>query len=487
MATSRIVTPSNNPYASGAVVLDSSPYTQFYINKQARDEANHNAFLKTFSDIGNNINAAGLDNKDIPELYNKKAAWQQYVLANNKAYMNPTLDNGKAYSEANKLFNDAMAHIATGKSKVANLAKASTILSDPTKAELLTEPAHQNLERARLPITDPNYQPWNTDDIYNPKPFGLTEANKLKTDLGGTFKGTQVSDVAKNALEKADPNTFKINRHFNTQYDNSDLIGMRGQAENLLHNNKGFALVINQEIKNPERVKQMDEIYGQHFKDANGKPLHIEHPEDFTTAWLINQNPNTGSKIKEETDESSKLASEEKIRKAAYNKAELDRRERQRRSIDAANQRAKDALTAGSDAPDKYITGSATGNKFKGSQLDELSFPKDVEKEFGKVIKVPNSTVDAALFSKGQPFKGKDITITPSFARNPSTGAIVAVYPVIDKKTGEVTTEPDMGNMEIVPYSKIRGVVGDKVINTKFKAGQYLGTPATKSTKGKPY
>ena len=456
MANTRILPASNNPYASGAVILDSTPYTQFYLNKQAREEANQNAFYKTFHDIGNNINAAGLANEDIPSLYKKKADWQNFVLSHNKEYMNPSLDNGAAYGEANRLYNDAAAHIANGKAKVANLAKASTILSDPEKSALLTEAAHQNLERARLPIDNPNYQAWNTDNIFNPKPFDLKEQNSLRQDLGGTFKGTQISDVGKNALEKADPNTYKINRHYNTQYDNSDLLGMRGQAENLYHNNKGFTQMINTEMNNPDRVKQMDEIYGQHFKNDNGQPLHIEHPEDFTTAYLINQNPNTGHKIKEEIDEGAKYNDWKRkfdLEQSAINARQKNSFEHQDKMADS-----------GANAVDEFIQNTRSGKPFggkEGERLEKLNVSPIVANEY------------------------KKDGIAPAIGRTPD-GKIYAVYGYQKDASGKTSDIPDWTKTVEIPDMTFKSTIVNKALSSNYKTNSLKGSaPKTKVGKKK--
>ena len=277
MATSRVLPTTSNPYGGGAVIFDSSPATQYFINKKAREEANKNAFIKGFQDIGNNINAAGLDNNDVQDLYNKKAAWQQYVMGHQKEYQNPSLDNGKTYAEANRLYNDAAQHISAAKKKVENLKEFEKISLDPNKRDLLNESYHQKLEDARLPILSPKYKPIDFTDIYNPKPF---DEAKYRTELNPYIKyspkeGKTITDKDFNTKTEV----FEI-----PEYDKLQIFKI---AENKYAQTPSYQREIKRITNDPESYKK----YNQIFKDNFGQDLNITHPEEMAVAHTLSLMP----------------------------------------------------------------------------------------------------------------------------------------------------------------------------------------------------
>jgi len=277
MATSRVLPITSNPYGGGAVIFDSSPATQYFINKKAREEANKNAFIKGFQDIGSNINAAGLDNNDVQDLYNKKAAWQQYVMGHQKEYQNPSLDNGRTYAEANRLYNDAAQHISAAKKKVENLKEAEKISLDPNKKDLLNESYYKKIEKARLPISDPNYRPIDFTDIYNPKPF---DEAKYRTELNPYIK---YSPKEGNTVTDKDFNTktevFEI-----PEYDKLQIFKI---AENKYAQTPSYQREIKRLSNDPEMYKK----YNQIFKDNFGQDLNITHPEEMAVAHTLSLMP----------------------------------------------------------------------------------------------------------------------------------------------------------------------------------------------------
>ena len=318
MATSRILPAASNPYSQGATIFDSTPYTQFVLNKQAREEANRNAFIKGFQDIASNVNGAGLDNNDVQDLYNKKAAWQQYVMGHQKEYQNPSLDNGKTYAEANRLYNDAAQHIALGKQKMANIAEAQKILGDPTKSDLLNESFHQKLENARKPIStmgkQGGYQPIDYSDIYNPKPF---DENKYRQTLTPLTKDEVTYGTPQKTNQEFYYQTPKITT---PKYE---LKTVENHAENEYNQNPNYRRMIGNIAKSPDRYQEYNDIY----KKAYGKNLDIEHPEQLAIAHTLSLLPQVKNELgkpeinaKEYGDYTRKMGEQNKIFNINLNK-----------------------------------------------------------------------------------------------------------------------------------------------------------------------
>ena len=114
MATRNIPAPSN-PYASGAVVFDSTPYTEFYVKQQVQEKAKDEALEKYLMDFDKSINPAGMRNNDVPAFLEKIGQNKNFYLKNKEAIKNPALDNGAAYSQWYNANKSALAEISKSK------------------------------------------------------------------------------------------------------------------------------------------------------------------------------------------------------------------------------------------------------------------------------------------------------------------------------------------------------------------------------------
>jgi hypothetical protein len=106
MAASRIP-PSFNPYAVGAVVFDSTPYTNYFLRQEAEAKAKDEALGKYFQDLDKSLTPTGMRTQDIGGFIEKTKGLRQYYFANKDRIKNPSLDNGKAYNEYMGIFKDA--------------------------------------------------------------------------------------------------------------------------------------------------------------------------------------------------------------------------------------------------------------------------------------------------------------------------------------------------------------------------------------------
>jgi hypothetical protein len=198
-------------------------------------------------------------------------------MGHQKEYQNPSLDNGKTYAEANRLYNDAAQHISGAKKKVENLKEFEKISLDPNKRDLLNESYHEKLEKARLPISDPNYRPIDFNDIYNPKPF---DEAKYRTELNPYIKyspkeGKTITDKDFNTKTEV----FEI-----PEYDKLQIFKI---AENKYAQTPSYQREIKRITNDPESYKK----YNQIFKDNFGQDLNITHPEEMAVAHTLSLMP----------------------------------------------------------------------------------------------------------------------------------------------------------------------------------------------------
>ena len=120
MAT-RQIPPSSNPFAVGAVVLDSAPYTEYFLKQEAEKKAKEEAYDKYFQDLEGSLSPTGMDTKlDLPVLDDMKKQWRDFTIQNREAIRKRN-DGGKAYMKSMEMFNDMKSLIEKSKQKVSQL------------------------------------------------------------------------------------------------------------------------------------------------------------------------------------------------------------------------------------------------------------------------------------------------------------------------------------------------------------------------------
>ena len=150
MAT-RQVHPSNNPFAVGAVVLDSAPYVDYYIKRETEEKAKRQAYDKYFQDLEGSLSATGMDTKlDLPILDGMRNNWRDFVIKNQDA-INTRSDGGKAYMKSMEMFQDMKGLIETSKQKVARLKEINDFRIKNPDA-ITGDESIQEVDKLRQPV-----------------------------------------------------------------------------------------------------------------------------------------------------------------------------------------------------------------------------------------------------------------------------------------------------------------------------------------------
>jgi len=273
----------SNLYSGGAVVLNSDPYTNFYIQTQQRKQAQNEALDKYFLDLGKNVTPAGMHTNDVEPFMAQKNAWQQYAIQNRRAIMRPSLDGGKAYTQYTNMLNDMLSHAEMSKNKVKLLGQVGEIQKDPNKRSMLTEKAIADIGKGELSVYDPNYEPIDLNHLaYNPKPFGLTEQSQLSAMLG-RFKPNEIIDGKPQPI----PGTSQERVKYKNVFAQDQLNGMYNIASTLYHNNPGFKKMVDDES---DPLANNYEPLNNAFKSYYGRD--IASPEDMATAHVVSMHPN---------------------------------------------------------------------------------------------------------------------------------------------------------------------------------------------------
>lgn len=322
-----------NPYTGGNVPLNLTPFTQFYVNILARQQAKEEAAAKEYQAQAKLLTPAGMRGQDVNALMSAKNEWQADWYKNKDKILHADRDNGEAWNKNNELFNKANNIPTVSKDLVKGNQFISKILSDPTKSRLLTDDAIERIRLHNLPLNDPNHKSITDAELesplFNPKPLTPSEDIALTNLVNTKFKGEKVKSMPgttdQSTFKREDVNTYAPKK--------SELPEYLDMGERLYRNGQ-LAGEVNKIIADHAHgvINPVYDNLNTTYKSLYGKD--IEHPEEAATALLINKNLNYGDKKESVTDISAQKAADEAARLRAYNKAELDRRERQRRSFE---------------------------------------------------------------------------------------------------------------------------------------------------------
>lgn len=289
-------------FNGGAVTLNSQPYAAAYQQSLQRKQAQDDTLMRYFGDLGKNLTPAGMHSNDVNDLMQKKNAWQQYVMQNKDNYLHPSKDNGKAYTQAMSMYNDAMSLAQQSKDKVKNLAEVKGIFTDPTKRSLMTEQTLRDLEQGEKPIGDPDYKPIDITHInYNPKPWNIRDQSALVNEVS-KYKGTEGAPT----ITKDAPNKQLIFSYPN-KFEDKDLLGMHNLGSSLYGSNPGFKNIVDNLSKagadptdpNHGQFVQLNNLFKQHFGQD------IQSPEDVAGAYVLSLNPAKSGRVVVKNDEAA--------------------------------------------------------------------------------------------------------------------------------------------------------------------------------------
>lgn len=323
-----------NPYSGGNVVLNQTPFANFYVNTLARQQAQRDAFAKSMQEQGKGLTPAGMRGQDVGALMDAKNKWQAHWLQNKDNIQHPDRDNGEAWAENNRLYNEA-ATVPIKSKEDANVDKALLKLSlDPTRAARISDDARGLIHQHQLPINDPNHKSLTLDDLdgdlFNPKRMTIENKNALGKTLETQFPG--VEDESQKVTGDLKPNYERNITSVNIPNDKTNekdrLLAMgkqmyqngmlKGDVDDIINNHKKDGNGLNNPI-----YDHYNNVIKQHF----GHDIDILHPEELSTAMLMDMNPAYQPKTKSVLDwDARNKANDEtlRIREADNRKAQFE-------------------------------------------------------------------------------------------------------------------------------------------------------------------
>lgn len=283
----RSVQPGSNPYAGGAVVFDSSPYTNLYMQQVQKEAAKDEALDKYFQEWGKSINPAGMRQQDTSDLIKMNNENRNFYFQNKKAIKNPSLDNGRAYSEFMARQQDAMGLVNQSK----DIAKKEelinkTILAAKQKGLPVTDRVIDDLEYFRLPVKNQMWRDYNPDNLdFKPKQFDFS---RFTRDIYGD---TELSEREKEVTRN--PKTFEKKTVFETYLDDRELPKIESRAKGAYYSSPSVKEFVDNLSHNPQEVTRLNNIYRDKFKKD------IQTPEDVSVAFALSLSPagKTGEEV----------------------------------------------------------------------------------------------------------------------------------------------------------------------------------------------
>lgn len=275
-----------NLYTGGAVVFNEQPYIQYYTNQKLREQAREDAFYKYFGSLGNNLTPAGMHTNDIQGLMQMKNDWQNYMMQNREAIARPSLDQGKAYTEAMGRYNTMMSYINESKNKVKNLSSVGPILHSPNKKYLLNDATTQAIHLGSLPINDPNYRPFDPSTIdYNPPPFDAKQANQFRLNMSQYKPSDSPVTISLPNHQQQTIHHYKFNAN--------DLNGIYTQGAMAYHTNPSFQGEIDKVKDDPQMHGTLNQLFNEHY----GRDM--QSPEDASAAYMLSLHPDISNKVEQ--------------------------------------------------------------------------------------------------------------------------------------------------------------------------------------------
>jgi hypothetical protein len=407
---------NSNLYTGGATVVNTSPYTNFAINMDAKRKAKEEALDQYYRSLDKQVNPAGMRTQDIPALMENENARREYYRQNRGAIMNPRLDGGRAQTEFQNMFQGSLGTVQKSKSLGDNYKALAPILADPEKRSRMPRSVMNQLHLNDLPINDAGHVDFNLSSLqYDPKPLDQDKLVKSFADIKPDKTPTIVATDGK-SMTRTIRNTYSYNDAAKEQIYN--------RSNNLLNTDASFEATIDKIWDNIKQNGDKDspdyQTYNKVFQKHFNRPMSSE--EDLAAAYNMGM-----LQSQRQEDEIKDDAFGQKKAMAYLNDGLIKGRmkiadEYARGRIDYKNQ-----TTAA--AQDGVL------NKFINSQIEEGK--SDFGKKSGIKDKNGSPTAVVSVAMNGQKFEGTEVRM-PKFVTDK-----LSVYGGKDDKGNEKWEEPE--------------------------------------------
>ena len=300
----RINQPIANPYG-GAALLDSTPYLQLHLQKQAEEKAKQAAAQKAYDDLMKDPNPDGLREVDTKGFYDRANQLRQFGIQNRDLLKYPTKDNGAVRNQFMKMANEISLYTQASKSRKEHEKQFAPIFQNPETAKRLKPSFFQQYGQLQGALdSTPDFQ-FDPTNMYRAKP--LDEKKMLETITFGekpneiktrTKTGNPLLDKEVTAISYADPKRIGENAKSFLKTDDSfsEAIDDLWDAEGIKSDAQG----------NPTRtvspfLNELNQVHQKYY----GKPIQTK--DDLAAAYGIQRATGVSKKEDFVTNEKAKM------------------------------------------------------------------------------------------------------------------------------------------------------------------------------------
>lgn len=314
MAT-RTINPQSNPYGGGAVVFDSTPYVEYYLREQQKEDAKNEALDRYYQEEMSKVSPAGMRSEDLPIFTQKFNELKNLWVKDKEAIKNPSKYGFDKAQQYNQLKADLMSLPLESKEEKEKEAAVLKLLADPTKRELIDIPTlSEAMQIQKMPIRTEGRK---SIDLAN-LPFVAKEmtpqekATYVKSVLGLAGKDVEFGEPTKLG-------GYQQKVTYTTKYSDENLkkLGDVARKDALTNKNLARTAKLDFERITPEMKLELDALHKQLY----GRP--IQGAEDLAAASIIQAGKLAKEEeAKREKDEAAIQAA--KNARAAASKAEKE-------------------------------------------------------------------------------------------------------------------------------------------------------------------
>lgn len=296
-----------NVYSGGAVVFNSAPFANFFLQQQAKRQQKEQALDSYYNDQAKALTPTGMRAKDIENGWSQKFnSWQKLGIENRKALLNPSSDGYKTLNEFNRLKNELLSD--TERSKAA--AKNEDFLRQ-LKTSGKWNPTDDDFDIATdnsLSIYDPNRRNRSLDELsVNYAPF---DATKYLTAVQGGMKRGKVE-----LNRTLDPKQGLQTITEVEQYTPTEIKAMAEKAPLFLQTDRSSKIEFERMLNNPQQHVALQEAYEKLYPGDV-----VDSPEKAAKAFTImNVAQPTAQGVRTEKYEDPERSLNNAMKLAAYN------------------------------------------------------------------------------------------------------------------------------------------------------------------------
>jgi hypothetical protein len=189
-----------NPYSGGDAVVNSTPFTQYYLQDLQKRQAKRDALDQYYNNLTKSVNTAGVRHQDIEGGLAKKIDdWRDFRAQNKEAIINPRKDNYKSLNEFQSRYQDILNDTEKSKQAAQMEMEIGKKVFDMKKDDVVTDDDLNIAQRIGQSIYHPDFYkqdghtPYSLNDLTIGTPMAKqADVDKFLEGLAGDLKPTTI-------------------------------------------------------------------------------------------------------------------------------------------------------------------------------------------------------------------------------------------------------------------------------------------------------